>query len=218
MTLFRLALLLALSLAVAPAQARGDRAGNFNYLTLVLSWSPTYCASREGLDDTEQCGVGRAYAFVVHGLWPQHERGWPEYCDSKEQWVNDHAVRAMLDVMPSKRLVVHEWKKHGTCSGLGQGGYFRLTRDLFKKVVIPARYIAPQAPISVTPEQLVSDFRKTNAWLKPEMVSVQCGNRRDRAALRDLRICFGRDMTPRDCGANERPRCRAEQLVLPPVR
>ncbi len=27
-----------------------------------------------------QCG-GRPFSFVVHGLWPQYEHGFPEYCD-----------------------------------------------------------------------------------------------------------------------------------------
>ena len=57
--------------------SRGDQAGTFDYYLLSLSWSPTYCADlREGRRDP-QCD-GRPYAFVLHGLWPQNERGWPQ--------------------------------------------------------------------------------------------------------------------------------------------
>src|SRR5262245_26202773 len=67
-------------LAVAStAWARGN-IGDFDYYALSLSWSPTYCTSQVGQNDSQQCGPGRTYAFVVHGLWPQYERGWPENC------------------------------------------------------------------------------------------------------------------------------------------
>ncbi len=216
--------LLAWLLAVAgfalasSAEARGPVPGQFDYYTLSLSWSPTYCGSNAGQDDRQQCGPGRAYAFVVHGLWPQYAQGWPEDCVLREKWVPDELIAAMLDIMPSKKLIIHEWKKHGGCSGLRMRNYFGLTRDLFGKLRIPARYLAPQAPVITTPEQLVSDFVKTNRDLTVDMLSVQCGNSRGAARLAELRVCFGKNGDLRSCGANERRQCRAEKLVLPPVR
>src|SRR5262245_63535534 len=92
------------SLALAPAaKARGPQPGQFDYYTLSLSWSPTYCASQAGRNDRQQCGLGRAYAFVVHGLWPQYHQGWPQDCALREKWVPDDLITAMLDIMPSKR-------------------------------------------------------------------------------------------------------------------
>lgn len=206
-------------LASAPAaEARGPVPGQFDYYTLTLSWSPTYCASEAGQDDRQQCGLGRAYAFVAHGLWPQYEQGWPQDCVLREKWVPDDLIATMLDIMPSKRLIIHEWKKHGGCSGLRMRAYFELTRSLFDRIRIPARYLRPQEPVVTTPEQLVSDFVKTNRDLTGDMLSVQCGNARGAARLSELRICFGKDGTLRACGVNERRQCRAEKLVLPPVR
>lgn len=212
-----LGLLGLLALCAASPATAGDRPGQFDYYALVLSWSPTYCASRDGARDRSQCGSRRSYAFVVHGLWPQYERGWPERC-AAERWVPEGVIKGMLDIMPSKRLVIHEWRRHGTCSGLDPAGYFALTRTLFDKVRIPARYVAPQEPVVTTPEELERDFVKTNSKLKPEMISVHCGNRRDRGRLSEIRICFTRDGAPTACGANERRDCRARALVLPPVR
>ena len=200
------------------AQARGPVPGQFDYYALTLSWSPTYCASDAGEDDRQQCGVGRSYAFVVHGLWPQYTQGWPEDCRLREKWVPDELIEAMLEIMPSKKLIIHEWKKHGGCSGLGMRQYFDLTRALFGKLSIPARYLAPTAPIVSTPEQLVSDFVKTNRDLTANMLSVQCGNLRGAARLAELRVCFGKNGRLRPCGINERRQCRAEKLALPPVR
>lgn len=207
----------ALIAALAVARAE-DRAGVFDYYVLALSWSPTYCASDAGLGDRHQCGTERRFAFVVHGLWPQYEDGWPDHCDTDARFVPDALIDAMLDIMPSRRLVIHEWRKHGTCSGLGQAGYFETTRDLFAAVRIPARYITPTRPVTTTAEEIERDFIATNPWLDASMISVHCGNRRDRAPLEEVRLCFGRDLEPRPCGANERRACRADSIVLPPVR
>ena len=190
----------------------------FDYYTLALSWSPTYCSSKSGKRDKAQCNSGRRFAFVVHGLWPQYENGWPKYCDTNQRWVGRGQIKRMLDIMPSKRLIIHEWKKHGSCSRLGQKGYFKLTRKLYKKLLTPARYLAPSRPLLITPETLVSDFVKTNKGLTASMLSVQCGNSRARGRLSELRVCFSKNGDFRDCGHNERRKCRAETLVLPPVR
>lgn len=192
--------------------------GVFDYFVLSLSWSPSYCASPDGADDTQQCAPGKRFAFVVHGLWPQYEEGWPEYCETDEDWVPDNIIDEMLPIMPSKRLIIHEWKKHGTCVGVSMADYFRATRVLFEKLRIPARYLSPTATVTTTPEQLVTDFVKTNRSLTADMISVQCGNARDRGRLSELRICLDRRGNFSQCGENESRQCRAKTLVMPPVR
>lgn len=217
----RFLLLLPVLLAIfshSPVYARGDQAGNFDYYALVLSWSPTYCTSRKGHRDRSQCGSQRRFAFVVHGLWPQYTQGWPQYCRTNQKWLPRHEIARMLDIMPSKHLIIHEWKKHGTCSNLGQRGYFRLVRKLYEKILTPARYLAPSRAIVISPEKLVNDFLSTNRGLSRDAVSVQCGNSRRQARLSELRICFSKDGDFTSCGANERRRCRARDLVMPPVR
>jgi ribonuclease T2 len=219
--LVALAALTALVLAgllSAAALARDNRPGQFDYFVLSLSWSPTYCDGPEARDDHQQCAPGKRFAFVVHGLWPQYHEGWPEYCAARESWVSQQVIDGMLDIMPSKRLIIHEWKKHGSCSGLSIADYFRGTRLLFEKIRIPARYLSPQAPVLTTPDQLVTDFVKTNRGLSAGMLSVQCGNARDRARLSELRICLDRRGNFRHCGDNEQRQCRARTLVMPPVR
>ena len=201
-----------------PGFARDNRPGDFDYFVLSLSWSPTYCDGPQARDDTQQCGPGKRFAFVVHGLWPQYRSGWPESCQTDETWVPNEIINGMLDIMPSRRLIIHEWKKHGTCSGLSMKDYFRGTRLLFEKIRIPARYLSPQSPVMTTPEQLVNDFVKTNRGLTADMLSVQCGNARDRARLSELRVCLDRRGNFMSCGANEQRQCRARTLVMPPVR
>ncbi len=212
-----LSVLLVVLFKSSPLQA-GGTPGDFDYWTMVLSWSPSYCDSGNGRRDKQQCGPGRSYAFVVHGLWPQYERGWPEYCARKPEWVSREVLRAMRDIMPSNNLIIHEWKKHGTCSGLKARDYFALTRKLFNKVKIPQRFRKPNAYIQISPYELKKAFLAVNPGLKANMISVHCGGRRGRTRLRDLRICYTKQMKPRPCGANERRNCRAATLSMPPVR
>ncbi len=198
-------------------QKQKSVAGEFDYYALVLSWSPTFCDSNAGRRNRAQCGKNRHYAFVVHGLWPQHEKGWPQNCRVKkgEFYIPRKVIDNMLDIMPSKRLVIHEWKKHGTCSGLSNKDYFAVTRQLYNSIKIPARYQRPNSYITTTPKQLEMDFVKANEGLNPSMVSVQCGRRK---RLKELRFCFTKDLKLRSCGRNENRECRSNTLVLPPVR
>ncbi len=203
---------------VSPAFAKGPQSGVFDYFVLSLSWSPTYCGSAAGANDQSQCAPGRNFAFVVHGLWPQYQKGWPEACAHAENWVPQEQIDGMMDIMPSKKLIIHEWKKHGTCAGVSMADYFRAIRLIFEKVKIPARYLSPNADVLTTPQQLVSDFVKTNRDLTAAMISVQCGNARDRARLSELRICLDKHSGFSACGGNEKQSCAATTLVMPRVR
>src|SRR5262245_38762481 len=52
--------------------------GKFDYYVRSLSWSPQHCAEPAGKSDTMQCHSKRHFAFVLHGLWPQFEKGYPQ--------------------------------------------------------------------------------------------------------------------------------------------
>ena len=109
---------------------------------LSLSWSPSFCeaAAERGNSGRSQaqCG-GRPYSFVVHGLWPQYERGFPEYCQRPSPRLDRNIMTSMLDLMPAPGLIFNEWDKHGTCSGLGARAYFETIRKARAAVKIPER-------------------------------------------------------------------------------
>jgi ribonuclease T2 len=201
---------------------REHRPGVFDYYVLVLSWSPTYCADIGEVRYDPQCrpGGARPYAFVLHGLWPQYERGWPERCRSPDRgYVPRPVANRMRDIMPSDRLIFNEYRKHGTCSGLGVDGYFALARQLYDKVRIPQRFVGlTQERLLLSPGELVGDFVAANPGLEPDMLAVDCGGAGHR--LREVRICFDREGQFRPCGGNESPRrlCTAERMYVPPVR
>ena len=65
-----------------------------------------------------------------------------EYCRSPDRgYVPRPVANRMLDIMPSDKLIFNEYRKHGTCSGLGVDGYFALARQLYDKVTIPPRFV-----------------------------------------------------------------------------
>lgn len=200
----------------ARSHSRGQ-AGKFDYFALVISWSPTFCATQDPRRHRLQCQGERPYAFVLHGLWPQYNRGWPQFCGVKNNWIPNSTILRMLDIMPSRPLIIHEWKKHGTCSGLGPEGYYDVARGLFEKIKIPDRYRQPDSAILVSPRELENDFLQSNSALRPEMISISCGNRN---RLREIRICFDKNLQFKPCGSNEAQKrlCRSDKIYLPPVR
>jgi ribonuclease T2 len=203
-------------------QAREHEPGVFDYYVLALSWSPTYCADVGEARNDPQCRPRRErpYAFVLHGLWPQYERGWPQDCRSADRgYVPRPVARRMLDIMPSEKLVFHEYRKHGTCSGLGVDGYFDLARQLYEKVKIPPRFVGLTDPRAmVSPAELIGDFMAANPGLQPDMIVVQCGGAGNR--LKEVRICLDKGGNFRACGRNENQErlCRADRMYVPPVR
>jgi ribonuclease T2 len=195
-------------------------AGQFDYYALVLSWSPTHCASTQRDDDT-QCNRrdGRRYNFVLHGLWPQYERGFPGDCQiGRRPYVPDNVIEDAMDVMPSKPLIIHEYRKHGTCSGMEPSQYFEMGERLFRSIKIPSRYTNPYEQQSVSPEDFIDEFLAENKQLKRDQIVVSCDGSRNR--LKDVRICLTQKGEPRSCGRNENQRklCSASSMFVPPVR
>jgi ribonuclease T2 len=202
----------------AAQDRRQGEPGQFDYYLLVLSWSPSFCADSAERDPARsarnpQCGP-RPFSFVVHGLWPQYERGFPEFCQVPAPRLNRNIVSEMLDLMPAPNLIFHEWDRHGTCSGLSPNAYFETIRKARAVVKIPPQYLDLPSALTVTPEEVETAFIKANPGLKPEGISISCGSRR----LDEVRICMSRDLQFRGCEEIARRTCRRDKLIMPPAR
>ena len=140
-----------------------NQPGHFDFYVLALSWSPSFCeTSRErnqSRSQQQQCG-SRPYSFVVHGLWPQHERGFPRDCQVPAPRLARSIVDTMLDVMPSPRLVFNQWDRHGTCSGLNGQQFFETLRKAREAVQIPAQFEQVSDYKIVTPGRGGGSFRR----------------------------------------------------------
>jgi ribonuclease T2 len=213
---FAVALVVALGGCGEAQDRRQNEPGQFDFYVLSLSWSPSYCAAnaeRSFRRPDPQCGP-RPFSFVVHGMWPQYDRGFPEFCQVPAPRLGRSIVGSMLDLMPSPRLVYHEWDRHGTCSGLSQSAYFDTIRKARAVVKIPQQYLALRSPETVTPDEIEDAFVAANPGLTREGISVTCGGRR----LDEVHICLSRTLQFRDCPEVERRSCRRDRLLMPPVR
>jgi len=189
--------------------------GQFDFYVLALSWSPTFCdaqRARQRAPD-QQCGA-RPYAFVVHGLWPQYDHGYPSYCQVPAPRLDRAAVSSALELMPSPHLVFHEWDRHGTCSGMNAHDYFEAVRKARAAIKIPADYQSLPAARSVSPGEIENAFAKANPGLSRGGMAVVC----DRKRLREVRVCLGKDFTFHDCPEVARATCERDSIVMPPVR
>ncbi len=206
--------------SLAPLNAkeiRGARPGDFDFYVLSLSWSPSFCADESvASSNRQQCGPGRSFAFIVHGLWPQYKGGdWPAYCPSNEpSRVPDGLARDTLDIMPSFGLIGHQWRKHGVCSGLSQSEYFALARAARNKVIIPPALRKLNRMVAVAPLQVEAAFSKFNKGLDPEEMGVACEDNR----LQEMRLCLTKNLEFIDCPSIDRLGCRRTRILMPPLR
>ena len=217
-TLTGLVMAVGMVLAGEPAQAqRPGTPGDFDYYALVMSWSPSYCAGEGAGRGDPQCAPNRPYAFVLHGLWPQYARGFPNSCRAPTDFVPQPVINGMLDIMPSRNLIIHEFRKHGTCSGLDSKAYFDLARRMYDTIKVPEAYRNLDKPLVTRTADMVQAFVAANPGLRPEMMGIDCG-RPNR--LKEIRFCFSKDGAFKTCGSNEAPSrmCRSPNLYLPPVR
>ncbi len=189
-------------------------AGQFDYYLLALSWSPAFCLQQPG---SPECSGPRHYGFIVHGLWPQNERGWPSNCGGTSD-VPDAVVEAIMDIMPAKKLIYHEWSTHGTCSGLEPEGYFGLVRRARSSITIPSQFTSPAAAIQQSPGDIVKGFLKANPRLPEDSVVATCGGQGN-PRLREVHVCFDRQLNARACSAEAlHEGCKAGSVVVAPVR
>lgn len=211
-------ILVALAAAASAQEWRSRRSGTpgqFDFYVLALSWSPTFCDSEAGRRNRDQCGSGARAEFVVHGLWPQYDRGFPENCGAFNRPLPRAAMDKAAAIFPDERLARYEWNKHGTCSGLGPSEYFDDVASARAKVVVPAMFARPSQDVQASPIEVERAFVAANRGLRADMMSVQC----KRSMLTEVRICFSKDVREFvTCPEVNRSSCRTRDIVAPTTR
>lgn len=207
-------LLMALLLWGAPVWADGERAGEFDYYVLALSWSPTWCALEGDARKSDQCDDRHDFGWTLHGLWPQNERGWPSYCRTPHRDASRGQTKAMADIMGSGGLAWHQWKKHGRCSGLSAKDYLEASRAAYNAVTRPAVLRKLKDPVKLPAKVVEEAFLEANPNLSPDMVTVTCKKRR----IQEVRICLTKGLTPRRCGKDTQNDCSMTDALLDPIR
>lgn len=207
--------LFALLLALAgPAIADGERPGDFDYYVLSLSWSPNWCKQVGDARHEDQCDPRHNYGWVLHGLWPQKERGFPSYCRTANRPPSRALTNSMVDVMGSSGLAWHQWKKHGSCTGLSARNYYRLSRTAYDQVNRPAIFRKLTKDIKLPAKVVEQAFMETNPKLLQNQITITCKS----GYIQEVRLCLTRDLKPRKCGRDVIQDCMLPKVVMTPVR
>lgn len=203
-----------LLLAPSSLRAEGERAGDFDYYVMALSWSAAWCALEGDAREDPQCDPGRRLTFILHGLWPQHEEGWPSFCRTVERDPTRAETAAMADIMGGAGLAFYQWKKHGRCSGLSASDYYATARAAFARVTIPPVFAKMTKRLEVPAEVIEGAFLESNPGLARDQITVTCKD----GMIQEVRLCLTKDLEPRRCGPDVIRDCRLSDAVLEPVR
>ena len=194
--------------------AEGEPAGEFDYYVLSLSWSPSWCRLEGDARGSPQCEDGAGHGWILHGLWPQYERGWPSYCPTRERNPSRAMTAEMADITGTSGLAWHAWNKHGRCSGLSAEAYYDAARAAYAAVVRPEVFRKLDRALTLPARVVEEAFLAENPDLEPDMITITC--KRDR--IEEARICLTREFQPRVCGRDVVRDCQMSDALFEPVR
>lgn len=204
----------ALALAASPVFAEGERAGDFDYFVLSLSWSPTWCALEGDARGSDQCDDRHDHGWILHGLWPQHETGWPSFCRTVARDPSRAETAAMADIMGTSGLAWYQWKKHGRCAGLPPDDYFALARQAYEEVARPDVFRRLDRAVKLPASVVEEAFLEANGDWTPDMVTITCKAGR----IEEARVCLTKDLKPRECAPDVARDCTTRDALLEPIR
>lgn len=197
------------------AFADGEPSGEFDYYVLALSWSPNWCVLEGDARNSPQCdGTRHEHGWILHGLWPQFHQGWPSYCRNTERPPSRSMTNDMADIMGTSGLAWHQWKKHGTCSGLSPRDYYALSRQAYGQITRPDIFRRLDKTVKLPAAVVEEAFLKENPDLEPDGLTITCKD----GHIQEARICLSRDLDPVPCGRDVVRDCRMRDAVFTPVR
>jgi ribonuclease T2 len=205
-------ILLALSLST-PAMAE-DVAGEFDYYVMALSWSPSWCALEGDARQSPQCDASEDHGWILHGLWPQYEDGWPANCRTRFRAPSRSQTGDMADIMGTSGLAWHQWNKHGVCSGLDSQDYYALSRLAYGKITRPEVFRRLDRSVTLPAAVVEQAFLEANPDLQADQITITC----KQDYIQEARICLTRDLEYRDCGRDVIRDCTMTDAQFDPIR
>ena len=205
-------ILLALSLST-PAMAE-DVAGEFDYYVMALSWSPSWCALEGDARQSPQCDASEDHGWILHGLWPQYENGWPANCRTRFRAPSRSQTGDMADIMGTSGLAWHQWNKHGVCSGLDSQDYYALSRLAYGKITRPEVFRRLDRSVTLPAAVVEQAFLEANPDLQADQITITC----KQDYIQEARICLTRDLEYRDCGRDVIRDCTMTDAQFDPIR
>ena len=175
--------------ASSALRSRATTSSGFDFYLLNLSWSPEFCHSHSTATECSQHA-----AFNLHGLWPERTDGtYPENCSNAPGPANPSSY---ADIYPDPGLLQHEWRTHGTCSGLAPDTFFSDARSAYHSVKIPPKLLTLTSQLSLAPAALSTLFQQSNPQLPPSSIVISCGNN----YLTAVEVCIDQNLHATACG------------------
>ena len=119
-------------------------------------------------------------------------------------------VEHMLNFMPSRGLIQHEWKEHGTCSGLSAQEYFAKVEQAFGKLHVPEQYQRLEREQQLGVPELEKSFADAN-HAPPRAFRVSC----HAGELVSLEVCVDKNLQYQSCAQSARE-CPMNQVDMRP--
>ncbi len=162
----------------------------------------------------DRVAPGQGFGFTLHGLWPQYETGYPEFCQSAERPPSRGDTAAMADIMGTSGLAWHQWRKHGVCTGLSSDDYYALSREAYGRVTRPEVLRRLERAVTLPASVIEQAFLQDNPDLTADQVTITCRS----GYIQEARICLTRDLEFRDCGRDVRRDCSLSDAEFDPIR
>jgi ribonuclease T2 len=169
--------------------------------TLALSWSPEFCRTRA--DDPAhavQCSGGNgSFGLIVHGLWPEGTKGWPQWCEARRA-LTPADIRGSMCLMPSERLVARQWAKHGSCMVKRPASYLKIIAVLRSGLRLP-EYDRISREENLTAGRIRAAFADANPGWSEDAIGIELT---PRGWLEEIRLCYSKRFRPAPCPASRR--------------
>jgi ribonuclease T2 len=144
-----------------------------------------------------QCDPARDLGWVLHGLWPQYEDGWPSDCRTTDRDPTRRETAAMADIMGTGGSPGTSGRSTAAAPGLPPEDYFAKARQAYENVTRPEVLRRLDRPVRL-PASVVEDaFLEANPGWDPDMVTITCREGR----IQEARVCLTRDLEPRPSAA-----------------
>jgi|GEM_PF-1383116 len=183
-------------------QSQCSTPGGFSQYLLALSWAPNFCTSNDRHSQMGECqNLGSTFAgthLTLHGMWPQYSDteaspGCPYPVKCTDAPLDPSAIPTNMatygPAYTQDGLGMHEWSKHGTCSGLDQPTYFQ---NAIKLLLSLGGDQGTPSPITsnIGGQVSLSDLQNGFPNAPAESVALNCD---DSCNLAQVGICFGAD-------------------------
>jgi ribonuclease T2 len=180
------------------------------FYALSYSWAPRHCLNKKdrlkqpGASDYLQCGSGRDFGYILHGLWPQgtlsQPKAYPRACQGNKPKIPRSVLNKYLCMTPSVWLLQHEYENHGTC----------MPEDLSS----PEKYFDQALAMHKTihlPNEHFTNAATGKAWFYANNPDLPQGSVYYDTGSQEWRICFDQAFKAMKCpGTNSVEEAPAE--------